>query len=216
LPEASRNLVGTWDWPGGWYTFEADGTGSIGRGAEERHPIEWNVTVEGNGLRVYYQGTFLERLRERWGWEEADDRLLLTSRQLENTERGLERIAGPTDAALADTVVGHPLVGAWTAVIAIEVDGSWAWEQTEWIFDDDGTGRRGGPGQHTQDFTWAVATRHQVAHITPVDVQPGAITAERWDFEVSGDDEATLISRQSRSSVRYGPIRFTLDLTRIG
>ena len=172
-----EDLVGTWLWRTDGlysYTFNADGTGERGF-PEGRETFTWSTA--GNRLSVnrdYVRTTPREIRNERWTFELNDGVLTLDSRDATNVSHTYIR----DDAGRANI-----LVNEWT------LDGAAGYR---YIFNTDGTGTRGRPGE-TETFAWTTSDGRLniFRHRAPID----EIRGEIWDYEI--DHRALILtSRQ--------------------
>lgn len=162
-------LVGTWNWDDNalWqYTFNEDGTGVRGF-LDERETFNWSIPNDGHVRMNMGRGS-----SENWDYILDGDMLTLDSRQVPGLTYHYVREGAtlPINPALVE---------------------SWGWEDSalyEYVFNEDGTGRRGFPDE-IETFTW---TTPEAGHIR-MDIAGG--TREHWNYTIAGD-RLTLTSRQ--------------------
>ncbi|MCL2577599.1 MAG: DUF5640 domain-containing protein [Defluviitaleaceae bacterium] len=165
-----ENLFGEWLFNvDGTYTyvFYDDGTGERGF-PETRHWFTWET--RGERLKISHEQRVArhEIQNEVWTFEIEEDVLTIT-----NNNNPVEEIQFSYFTAIMENNPG--LVGIWS------------WEESEtftYVFNGDGTGTRGFPGED-DSFTWAANdSRLNIFRDNP---RRNEIRGELWTFELNND-----------------------------
>ena len=166
--EVKPELVGTWLWNSytRWtYVLNDDGTGIRGT-AEENEAITWSVA--GETLRINRQGDVPsgEISNERWTLDLSGDYFTIDSQQV-TREMSFTR-------------------GGVLGDVSADIVGTWAWEdgiQWTYVFEADGTGTRGWPGE-METFYWGAVDGVLRMEFTG-QMQVGTFQNEWWAYTIN-------------------------------
>ena len=182
-PEAlDEALIGAWVWEqveSYILVFEADGQGVRGYYPDDLESFTWRTYPSDDHLIIT-----LGFIQESWTYTIVGDVVTIDSRQVPGMTFSYVRWEGDFIPYEAPDLTGHPLVGTWAW------DGGPAYL---YVFNEDGTGTRGFPGQIEQLY-WYAYDDHLLMET--------GIGLESWTFVID-DDVLTIDSRQANLTWSY-------------
>jgi len=177
-------LIGTWEFvyfnADYRYVFNEDGTGDRGIPGYDIQTFTWSTNNE--MLNISIDDTEnAELASERWQYSVVGNALIIASQHNADLVIMLEaRTDGQFDAELL---------------------GTWQWEFLDdwvYIFNEDGTGRRGIFGEYIEAFTWS--TDSDRLNITRDEAEFNELFNERWLYTII-NNVLTMESRQEAELV---------------